>query len=668
MMRITTTTVYYLACLLALLCGVVMPYELRAQCGALGDPIVDVNFGTSSGPDFGEGRTTYRYVNGGPSDGQYTLSRNANFNNGWHHMPDRSGSGYMLVVNADNNTAGEFYRIPVSGLCEYTDFYFSAFIANVNRPEQQDEACDGNPLRLPNVKFLILDGEGNRIDSIETGDIPVSSSPQWNEYGIHFNTGGHTEFQLVLINNNIGGCGNDLAIDDIQFRPCGPVIELIPHQGVRQMDTLFFCEETLGQMVFGSHVELDESYSTNPVYQWQTRYDEEEDWTDISGETESQLTIVPQYGQWFRLTAAASVANLDEPLCRIASDYTRITRLILPESETDISHVNPICGGELTIFDPPEYVGEHVGPLTYQWQSFHGNSPFTDVADADASDYTFQSATPGTYRFRRQAINSCGDRFITHVYEVEVQEVSRTTFELAQQTICVDAEPILLTGGLVLNGDGASDGVYSGSGVLDGYFHPGVAGIGQHVITFSPPLGTLCIEPSQSVITVIDSVSLDPMEDMVILPGQTVTLYPQTNATLFDWGSQPGLDNYHTPYPNASPNETTTYTLIASNEAGCEKTGEITITVLEDLIIPNAFTPNGDGANDVWEIDGLNNYPNAFIQVFNRWGDLVFSSRGYPIPWDGQFKGNHLPAATYYYTISSDALERPLSGAITILR
>jgi len=128
------------------------------------------------------------------------------------------------------------------------------------------------------------------------------------------------------------------------------------------------------------------------------------------------------------------------------------------------------------------------------------------------------------------------------------------------------------------------------------------------------------------------------------------------------------LDNYNTPYPVASPNETTTYTLTASNAVGCDKVESVTITVLNDLIVPNSFTPNGDNVNDTWEIKGLANYPNAFLQVFNRWGTLVFSSRGYTSAWKGQHNGTPLPTGTYYYTLSSDILVQPLSGSVSILR
>src|ERR1700740_2868976 len=75
------------------------------------------------------------------------------------------------------------------------------------------------------------------------------------------------------------------------------------------------------------------------------------------------------------------------------------------------------------------------------------------------------------------------------------------------------------------------------------------------------------------------------------------------------------------------------------------------LKVVKTLAIPNAFTPNGDGINDTWNIEALGAYANCSVQVFNRWGLKVYFSTGYGVPWDGSFKGASLPSGTYYYII-----------------
>jgi gliding motility-associated-like protein len=88
--------------------------------------------------------------------------------------------------------------------------------------------------------------------------------------------------------------------------------------------------------------------------------------------------------------------------------------------------------------------------------------------------------------------------------------------------------------------------------------------------------------------------------------------------------------------------------------------------------IPNTFTPNGDGENDLWNIRPLEAYPNSTVEVFDRWGRRVFlSKKGYPTPWDGRdIDGHKLPMETYYYIIHlHDGIHtKPVLGTITIVR
>jgi gliding motility-associated-like protein len=96
------------------------------------------------------------------------------------------------------------------------------------------------------------------------------------------------------------------------------------------------------------------------------------------------------------------------------------------------------------------------------------------------------------------------------------------------------------------------------------------------------------------------------------------------------------------------------------------------------LDIPNAFSPNEDGANDKWiimagdpryQVEMKDMYPNAIIEVFTRWGTLVFRSEpGYTVPWDGTYLGRVLPIDSYYYVINPKNGDASLKGIITIVR
>lgn len=84
---------------------------------------------------------------------------------------------------------------------------------------------------------------------------------------------------------------------------------------------------------------------------------------------------------------------------------------------------------------------------------------------------------------------------------------------------------------------------------------------------------------------------------------------------------------------------------------------------------PNMITPNGDGDNDVWVLNNLDAmHPECLVRVFNRWGNLVFESKGYSYNWDGTHKGEPLPMGTYYYTIEfNDEQDTVLKGTISII-
>jgi gliding motility-associated-like protein len=109
--------------------------------------------------------------------------------------------------------------------------------------------------------------------------------------------------------------------------------------------------------------------------------------------------------------------------------------------------------------------------------------------------------------------------------------------------------------------------------------------------------------------------------------------------------------------------------LYAINDVGCVDSFSREFYMVipdKDLIIPNAFSPNGDGTNDTWTIDGLRGYPDSKVEVYNRWGQQVFASRGYTTPWDGKYKGSFIPVGTYYYVIRTSL--RNYNGWLMVVR
>lgn len=116
------------------------------------------------------------------------------------------------------------------------------------------------------------------------------------------------------------------------------------------------------------------------------------------------------------------------------------------------------------------------------------------------------------------------------------------------------------------------------------------------------------------------------------------------------------------------PQDDITYRMTVTGRGGCTRFDDVFVKILKTPKPPNTFTPNGDGFNDFWEIQYLNDYPGCVIEVFNTAGSLVYRSIGYPTPWNGTYKGQPLPAGTYYYVIDPKNGRAIVKGYVTILR
>ena len=114
--------------------------------------------------------------------------------------------------------------------------------------------------------------------------------------------------------------------------------------------------------------------------------------------------------------------------------------------------------------------------------------------------------------------------------------------------------------------------------------------------------------------------------------------------------------------------ETDWYYLYVKDAEGC--LGYDSIYVVVGVKPYDAITPNNDGFNDTWTPLDIQSYDNALVQVFNRWGALVFESKGgnsYQT-WDGTNNGKEIAVGTYYYIIDLNNGEKPQTGPITIIR
>jgi gliding motility-associated-like protein len=166
---------------------------------------------------------------------------------------------------------------------------------------------------------------------------------------------------------------------------------------------------------------------------------------------------------------------------------------------------------------------------------------------------------------------------------------------------------------------------------------------------------------------------IDAGPSYTIAAGTTVTFNANANSgsLQFAWSSPTGatVSDPSILKPQYFATQDAKFILTATGQGNCKAWDSITVKVLFPIVIPNAFSPNGDGVNDKWEITNLRDYPNCAVEVYNRYGQVVYRSfGGYQSAWDGTHNGNPLPVGTYYYIIEPKNGFPRATGFVVIVR
>jgi gliding motility-associated-like protein len=341
-----------------------------------------------------------------------------------------------------------------------------------------------------------------------------------------------------------------------------------------------------------------------------------------------------------------------------------------------------ICSGGEIVFEDKATL--NFGEITrIEWYYDYGNEPAVVQVDehpenraAAARQYKhiyplFHSPAikPVTVRMLVYSGISCVDEQQMNLNVLAVPEVDFGPLS----PVCEESQAFRLTQGKEIWGLLTGTEKYSGPGVNgQGLFDPAVAGAGTHLISY---LFTADNDCSSSVktqtITVYPKPTVNAGNDETILQDGQIQL--KANATgsnlRYKWTPSTSLDRDDIPNPIVAPTNDITYKLTVTTDQGCSASDQVFIQVFRNPEIPNAFTPNGDNINDNWNIKYLSSYPNATVNVYNRYGEKVFSSRTTGTKnWDGKYGGVDVPVGTYYYVIDPHNGRKLMTGALTVLR
>lgn len=301
-----------LLCSFLSLLTLLQPSFVTAQLctGSLGDPIVNIDFGSGNGSNYAA-TGSYTYSNlSCPIDGSYIVTNATSgcFGGTWFTINgDHTGNGSFMLVNASVAPA-DFFLTTITDLCPNTSYEFAAWIMNV--------LTRRFGIR-PNVTFTIETPDGTILQRYDTGDIGQQLQPEWKQYGFYFTTPPDNAVIVLRMRNNApGGIGNDLALDDITFRPCGPAILSTI---VNNSDTVEICEGSNSQFTLTGDAS---SAYTNPSFQWQVSPDSGKTWTDIPDANSMNYVrkSTPEPGIYLYRLAVTDERFSGIRSCRIASN------------------------------------------------------------------------------------------------------------------------------------------------------------------------------------------------------------------------------------------------------------------------------------------------------------------------------------------------------------
>ncbi|GJM33696.1 MAG: hypothetical protein DHS20C18_26970 [Saprospiraceae bacterium] len=557
-----------------------------------------------------------------PSDGAYTIT---NFTgawpglyNTWLRIPDNSPdpNGYMMVVNADY-TPGLFYDQLVEGLCGNTQYEFSADVINlIKTPVTQHIK--------PNVSFLI-DG----VQFFTSGEIPQNE--QWQTYGFTFYTEpGQTSVQLSLRNNAPGGVGNDLAIDNITFRPCGPEALILP------TNIANICED-------GDPIDLEAtvvgSQYDDPAFQWQISTDEGLNWEDIPGANAAVFTHNNLSGgyYYYRYLLANGSANLQNSRCRVISNVKVV--FVVPKF---YEFRDTLCDGLIY----------QLGDETFTQSGIYQDSLLSSLGCDSIVTLDLTFVDDGLIEAETNVMDlSC---FNTQDGAIELVTVFNgfSPLDIHLASLPTDSMVAFLN---------LPAGNYRLS-ITDRY---GCSY--QEILTVNtPPPFVVDVGPDLTV----------SLGDLVQLHAFVTTPYQSLSWNqLVDPLCVNDCLN-----PSWYPIESDTFSLTAVFGDSCITSDTLFIEVLKDrrVYFPNAFSPNDDGVNDRFMVYG--HVPNVQavnrLTIFNRWGGLVFDGtdlnpNDQSTGWDGTFLGKPAERGVYAYmaeVLFLDGQVARYSGSVSLLK
>lgn len=361
----------------------------RGQCSP--GSIICETFGAGPKGALPQGQTNFSYrAIACPNDGEYNVMDTVSsrcHGEAWHYVAEDHTpgdvQGNMFVVNASYQPS-EFYSQRASGLCPGVTYEFSLWVLNINKV-MEPGPCDEFRLRNPIIAMRVEQADGTLIREVMQPAVPRTTTPTWVQLSMQFVIQTNTNDVVVkLINQGLGGCGNDLAIDDIGFRPVHPQLT-IQFTGSSATETTV-CADTRLALSVGAAAGYP-----NPAYLWQQSIDNV-NWTTAPGSGQATYTINPvRVGRTYYRLRNAQPINADavgRSQCSTESNVLIVNGR--PDASFSLGDDIQLCEGKTEIISVP---GALPSGTTFVWSDRSTNRQLT-------------IASPGTYWLETD-LNGC---------------------------------------------------------------------------------------------------------------------------------------------------------------------------------------------------------------------------------------------------------------------
>ncbi|MCH4823055.1 T9SS type B sorting domain-containing protein [Gramella lutea] len=606
--------------------------QLGFCTGSKGDPIFHEDFGQGSGTgnELAAGITNYTFVRQDPQDGEYTISDDiGNEINSWHSfLPQNTVSGgRALIVNADF-TSGRFYKKEISGLCENTTYEFSAFLMNVY--DLASNVCIGR--EIPNnVRFEIWDETDTvLLKSGDTGDIFSSSTPEWEQFALTFQSqAGQSGVILKMFNNGEGGCGNDLAIDDIIFRSCGDLVVISSSE--EETGSLSVCEENTPVSIT-LDATSDNSVYDQIFYQWQISLDGQ-NWGNIPGaNSDVYTTSLIDETTYYRVKIAEDPVNLNNNFCSSSSEAFELKVIYTPEP--------PISSGDLAVCANEAAPVLRVSVKEGEFVNWYDQETGGNLLEENTNTY-FPVEEGIFYAEARNFGYECEGSKRTQV-KLTIYPLPDLSDE--ELKICPESNLVLEAG-------------------AGGYDYRWSTGESTETISINSP-GNYSVEViSTEGCFTTKEINVIPVENASILDiisrGDDVEIISENQGDFLY--SLDGENFQSSSIFRSVPGGI--YTAYISDTENC-KTDTLEFA---HIVIPKMISPNNDGYNDSFQLKGVEFFSDSEIRIFDRYGKVIKVGQGTGFKWDGSYNGIDLPADDYWYHIQINGFEVQ-TGHFTLLR